>query len=249
MVDERNLRELFAESRPAGTIDADAVIRRSRRRRLPRQLAAGSIGALAVVGIGVLGVQTLAPPQQSAVMMEQQDEANDTALAPEAAKRIPADRLNLCEGPLTEAAPSAYGLQAEVVFPAVSPATGQPVAGVVLVTNTGDARVTGSIASSPAVTLSQQGIVLWHSNGAVDTPDTVVDLEPGQSLEVAASFTPVRCAVEDDAAEAFRADLPPLAPGEYDLSAALDFAPDPSMAPATPELDLVTGPRSTISLE
>lgn len=248
MVDERDLRELFAEQTSSGEIDARAVIRRSRARRLPRQLAAGSIGVLAVVGIGVLGVQTIAPPQQSTVMMEQ-DGAEDTFVAPEAAKRAPANRLNLCEALVAEPAPSAYGLQLDVAFPESAPAVGAPVAGAVRLTNTSGERVTGTTVGSPAITVSQHGIVLWHSNGAVDAVAMVVDLEPGQSVELAASFTPVRCAVEDDAAEAFRVDLPPLAPGAYELSAAIDFAPDPSMAPATPYLDLVTGPRARVVLQ
>lgn len=252
MSDDQRLRDLFAQQQPPpGGIDASAVIRRSRARRLPRQLAAGTIGALAVVGIGVLGVQTLVPPpQQATITMEQGSGAPAEEFAADSTlKRAPAEKLNLCEGTIAEVAPSRFGLQLDVAFPESAPATGAPVAGVVRLTNTSGSRVVGTTGLSPAITVSQDGIVLWHSNGAVDAAAVVVDLAAGQTLEYAASFTPVRCGTEDDALEAFRTDLPPLAPGAYELSAAIDFAPDPSIAAENPDLDLVTGPRSPIRLE
>lgn len=164
-------------------------------------------------------------------------------------KRAPAEKLSLCEGTVAEVAPSRYGLRLDVAFPGSAPATGAPVAGVVRLTNTSGSRVVGTTGAAPAITVSQGGIVLWHSNGAVDAAAVVVDLAAGQSLEYAASFTPVRCEAEDDARESFRAELPPLATGAYELSAAIDFAPDPSIAVESPELDLVTGPRSPIRLD
>jgi hypothetical protein len=251
MADDDRLRDLFAQQPAVGSVDARAVIRRSRARRLPKQLAAGAIGALAVVGIGVIGVQSLTPQPQSTVMLEQGDSAAPTEeFAPDAAiKRAPAERLNLCEGTPAEVEPSRYGLRLDVAFPGNAPATGSPVSGVVRLTNTGPDRVIGTTAIAPSLTVSQDGIVLWHSTGAVDAAAVVVDLEPGQSLEYTASFTPVRCEVEDDARETFRPDLPPLAPGAYELSAAIDFAPGPSMPQGIADLDLVTGPVSMIRLE
>ena len=52
--------------------------------------------------------------------------------------------------------------------------------------------------------------------------------------------------IVDDEGEAFRAGLPPLEPGSYELSALLDFAPDASMLAPTTELDLVAGPPTTV---
>jgi hypothetical protein len=78
---------------------------------------------------------------------------------------------------------------------------------------------------------------------------TGVDLAPGESLEYTASFDAVECGPEDDGPDGFRADLPALAPGTYELSAAIDFAPDVP-DPTEPALaDLVTGPRSVITLD
>lgn len=251
MSDDQRLRDLFAAQPSPGRIDARAVIRRSRARRLPRQLAAGAVGALAVVGVGVLGVQTLTPPQPTTTTtMEQGGSAPAEEFAADSTlERAPAEKLNPCEGALAEVAPSRYGLQLDAVFPESAPATGAPVAGLVRLTNTSGSRVVGTTGTAPAITVSQDGIVLWHSTGAADAAAVVVDLAAGQSLEYVASFTPVRCGAEDDTAEAFRADLPPLAPGVYELTAAIDFAPGPSLAAEDAELDLVTGVASPIRLE
>ena len=244
MSDEQRLRELFEQQPSPREIDTRAVIRRSRARRLPKQLAAGTMSALAVVGIVVLGVQTL-PPQQSTVTLElgaPAEESADSGL-----KRAPAEKLNLCESMLAELAPSRYGLQLDLAFPESAPATGATVSGLVRLTNTSASRVIGTTGVFPVITVSQDGIVLWHGNGATDAAAVVVDLAAGQSLEYAASFTPVRCAEEDEALESFREGLPALAPGRYELSAVIDFSPDPQRS-ENPDLDLVTGARTSIDL-
>jgi hypothetical protein len=71
-----------------------------------------------------------------------------------------------------------------------------------------------------------------------------VDLAPGESVEFAASFVPVRCAVVDDEAPRFRDDLPAVPVGDYSLTAALDFA----LSSPTESLELVTGGPSAIAL-
>jgi hypothetical protein len=250
MADENDLRKLFAESEAPNTLDAGTIVRKSRVRRLPRQVGAAALGTLAVAGIGVLGVQAFnaQTPIASTTMggaYAPESDSMDTMI-----KRAPADRLNLCEGIVAEAAPSFYGLQLDVAFPETAPATGEPVSGVVHLTNLGETPVTGTTAPSPAITLSQDGTVLWHSNGPVDMSAVTVDLAPGATMEYPASFLPVRCAVEDDAAESFRIDLPIVPAGRYELSAAIDFSPDPGMPQQeTPGIDLVTGPREPITLQ
>lgn len=248
MPDQNDLRHLFESAEAPNTLDTKRIIGRSRARRLPRQLAAGSLGALALVGVAVLGVQV---SQFSApATMTAGEAADSSAPAPEvmAIKRAPADKINLCTGTLAEIAPNQYGLQLDVAFPATAPSGTGPVQGTVRLTNTSDAEVIGTTPATPAITVSRDGVVLWHSNGPTILSIVEVDLAPGASLEYAASFTPVQCGVEDDSAEAFSADLPALAAGAYDLSALIDFAPDPSMGPQTTELELVGGPRSTIIL-
>ena len=253
MPTEDDLRDAFARADAPNTLDARRIVARSRARRLPRQLAAGSVGALALAGVLVLGVQItqLSSPAVSTAGGGAAYDSSESAPAPEAdtmIKRAPADKVNLCTGPLAELAPSQYGLQLDVAFAASAPADSDLVTGAVTLTNTSDREVIGYTPTSPAMTLSQDGVVLWHSNGITNYALMSVDLAPGASLEYQASFVPARCAVEDDERESFRADLPALEPGAYQLSALIDFTADPSMGQETPELDLVSGPLSTIAL-
>jgi hypothetical protein len=245
---ENDLRDMFARADAPNSLDAKRVIARSRARRVPKQLAAGSLGALALVGVTMLGVQVAQFP--SPASMTAGEASDSSAPAPELAmKRIPADRVNLCSAAVAEIAPNQYGLRLDVEFPASAPAGGAPVEGTVRLTNASDRTVVGSTPATPAITLSRDGVVLWHSNGPTVFSMVDVDLAPGASLEYPASFVPVACGPEDDLAEAFRTDLPALGAGEYELSALIDFGADASMAPRTTELDLVGGPRSTVVLE
>lgn len=250
MPTEDELRQLFGRADDAPNhLDAASIVRRSRARRLPRQLAAGAIGALAVAGISVLSVQSLAAPPAPSSMVA--GEAFDqSAPAPEldSIKRAPADKVNLCTGTLAELAPSQYGLQLDVEFPATAPVGTKPVTGTVRLTNTSDREVVGSTPLRPSLTVSQDGTVLWHSNGVTLLALVEVDLQPGESLTYETTFTPVLCGVEDDLGDAFREGLPALGAGDYDLSAVIDFTADPSMGQESPELDLVSGPTSTIRL-
>jgi hypothetical protein len=256
MPTEDDLRDMFDAERAASSpspygIDTKRVIAKSRARRLPRQIAIGAVSTLAVAGIVVVSLPVLLP-QQSAVstLSEGGDAAAPSAQAFDTMKRAPADKVNLCTGTVAEAAPSFYGLQLDVTFPAAASVGTDPVQGTVQLTNTSAVAVTGTTAPSPAITVSQGGIVLWHSNGPASDLTVAVNLAPGQSLEYPATFTPVRCDVQDDEAESFRADLPALPAGGYELSAAIDFLPGASLAQqSTPGLDLVTGPRSPITLQ
>lgn len=256
MPTEDDLRDLFASARPTGEVDARRVIARAKARRLPRQIAAGALSGLAVAAVLVVGIQAALPSQQPSIATLQQpaagpaaESAASGAASDSAVKRAPADKLNLCGGSLADVAPSGTGLQLDVAFPATAPVDSAVVEGTVHLTNTGAERVTGTTASSPAITLSQEGIVLWHSNGPVTLSAFVVDLAPGESADYRASFVPVRCDVSDDESESFRADLPPLPAGIYDLSAAIDFIPDvPTTDRPDTSVALVTGPVSTIEL-
>lgn len=250
MATEDDLRDMLGSATTPGPIDAGKVIARARARRLPRRIAVGAIGTLAVAAIAVVGIQTISrPPVISAMSQGAAAPSAETGQALDAAKRAPADRINLCEGPLAAPAPSFSGLRLDVDFPTSIPVGTNPVEGTVTIVNTSSSRVVGTTAAGPAMTLSRDGIVIWHSNGPADQSATVVDLAPGESLEYPASFTPVRCAVQDDEAEHFRPDLPAVPAGNYELSAAIDFLPDAAMPQqATPGLDLVTGPVAAIAI-
>ena len=255
MTDEDDLRRMLgAVDSPSSTLDAKLVINRSRARRLPRQIAAGATSALVLAGVTFLGVQVT--QQGGAVSTAggaaESSQAYDTSeAAPEMdtmLKRSPADKVNLCTAPLSEVAGSQYGLQLDVVPPSEAPTGTGPVAVTVRLTNASEGRVVGTTLSLPAITLSQGGIVLWHTNGTPDQTYVQVNLAPGESLDYVTTFTPVRCEAVDDEGESFRADLPPLQPGEYALSALVDFTADASMGQETPDLDLVAGPLTTFAL-
>ncbi|WP_309616665.1 hypothetical protein [Salinibacterium sp.] len=254
---EDELRDFLSyDATPHNSIDTTQVISRSRRRRLPRQIAAGAVSALAVAGIVTVAVQTTQFTSPAAVTSQgaPADGTTDETMPAEGfldtgLKRAPAEKINLCTGALAEVSPSLYGLQLDVTFPPTAPVGTDPITGTVRLTNTSDTQVSGYTPPTPALTLSQDGMVLWHSNGPVITSLAIVDLAPGASMEYQAAFTPVRCAVDDDTEPSFREGLPAVPAGQYELSAVIDFTADPGMIqPGTPELDLVTGPLSTITL-
>ena len=250
-----NIHNLFskADEPKLGAIDTSSVIRRSKARRLPMQLATGGALALAVGGLAFGGAQLISterPVAGSAAAESDEtgsgtesgtDSADgDLAAGGESIKRAPAEKVNFCTGTLAEVGPAPSGLVFSVDFPDAS-AGSVLVIGTVTLTNNGSAPVTGTTYSVPAITVSSDGIVKWHSNGAIEESAVVVDLAPGESLEYAASFKPVECGVEDDSAESFRDDLPALPAGEYEVSALIDFSSDGPV-------ELVSGPADTITL-
>jgi len=267
MATDPNIRNLFRSDDNGGTpggskLNVDTIIRRSRARRLPRQVAFGGVFTLALGGVVVAGVQGFgALGNQPASTLAGGSQADSSA--PEAGpsdngilkqnnldetipaiKRAPAEKINLCGGTLADVAPSQTGLVVEVKFDD-SVKVGKkatPIDGTATLTNTGTETLTGYTSASPAVTLSQDGIVLWHTNGAMIMVAVDVNLAPGESMEYPVSFTPVTCTVDDDLELSFSDDLPVVEPGEYQLSAALDFMGDF-------DADLVTGPLSDITIK
>lgn len=248
MASDPNIRHLFSAAQPEGAIDVTAVVRRARARRLPKVVGIAGVSVLAVGGLVIGGLQLgggASPATDAAATQEQtapleggsqlySDSASDQV------KRAPAEKINLCTATLAEVAPSGSGLVMTVAFPD-APVGSDTVQGMVTMTNTGTATVTGYTGASPAITLSQDSVVLWHSNGPVVEMAREVDLAPGASMEYGAAFTPVVCGVEDDSAESFRTDLPAAPAGQYQVSAAIDLLGDF-------DADLVTGPAQTVTL-
>jgi len=256
MPSENDLRTMLADApMPQVGIDTGSVIRRSRRRRLPRQVGVGSAMTLAVIGIGVAGFSGLRP--LSAVMTAEtaSDSGGQQEWAPTSSRGdategggaiglAPIEKLNGCAGPLAEVAPHEAGLVLEPRFEA-SVAAGTPeVTGTVTLVNTGPQRVRGTTAAAPALTLSKDGVTVWHSNGPTIMLAAAVDLAPGASLDYQASFEPVLCAEEDEMQEEFRAGLPPLEPGDYQLTAAILLTPEDGSAG-----QIVTGPAQLVTIE
>lgn len=254
MPTEDDLRELLRAQAAPNRLDAKQVVRASRRRRIPQQIAAGSVGALAIAGIAVFGIQTTqfgqgGQAESMSAPYVAEDSSGDGGAADSelSMKQLAAEQINRCGAPLTDTVPSATGLVLEVVDPLTATAGPGPITATVRMTNTGTEPVAGSTFGSPALTLSRDGIVLWHSNGATEALDVVVDLAPGQSIDYTTTFVAVECAAEDEDRGEFRTDLPALPPGAYDLSALFYF--DSGAPRQTTELDLISGPLAPITLQ
>jgi len=271
------LRNAETEQRGAG-IDIGAVIRRTRRRRLPMQAAAAA-AVLAVVGLGAVGIEGIR-------VLGGTSGASDSASAPEAPttaeesggdqsggapatgdaeglpgaesgaggiRTAPLDRLNLCEGTVADVAPSDRGLETRVEFPDAVAAGSGSVSGTVQLVNSGAQRVIGVVTAGPVVTVARGDLVVWHTSSSTAGTALPVDLEPGETMLLTASFDPVACSVEDDLAGEFPDDLPDLEPGGYAVSAAVAFAPDLQSLGGgeTPAgaAETVTGEASTVTVQ
>lgn len=269
MTSESELRDAMRSSAdtPTTRIDTEAVLRRVRARRIPKQIAFSSLSVLAIAGVATLGIVTLPslqPGQNGASTAEM------TASAPQStqgdssggSQKLFNARLtdgNLCGMPTQRperngestngatpqsATPQSAGLTLSVSFPTSAPDLGNDVKGRVTLTNSGTTRVSGMTGSVPAITVSRNGITVWHTNGPSITQVTPIALDPGQSHTFEAAFTPVECGAPDEL-DQFRQNLPPLTHGIYEVSAQLLFISD-SDVPG--ESVLVTGPPRTIEL-
>ena len=256
MSTESDLKKMFSDAGPSlGHVDLCGVLRRSSRRRVAQQVAVGSATTLAVAGIGVAGltgIHGLMPSTTagSASSANAPEPRGDSTLGSTATDRgltrAPADKINLCGGALADVARNAGGLILRTNF-AAADASADRITGTVTLTNSGSERISGTSAATPAITLSKDGVVLWHSNGPMIAMAAVVDLAPGASLSYQASFRPVACAVDDDGAGSFRSDLPHVAAGQYQVSAALDLSRQNADGSVL-RTDLVTGPVSEVTL-
>ena len=236
---------------PAPSIDANEVIRRARRRRSPRQIAVGSVTALAVAAIVVVGVNAgqLFPRIVGA--------ASDSASAPESATSGgalggPADlssgkdtgqSLNKCGSETPNIPSNSLKLAVDVSFPASVPANGQTVKGTVTLINTGTERVTGVTRVMPIVAVSQGGLIVWHSRIVDMSSGALVDLGPGQSKQFRVGIQLVTCSPDDDSGGGFSMDLPELAPGSYQVGAVVSLVLD-----GRGTEQLISGPAAEIVL-
>lgn len=258
MPSEDDLRRELHDDSPGGSIDLDAVLSRARARRRPRVAALALVSSLAVLGVVVPVSISVASSQTGRLSAGSAASAPDAGKAPQgvqggdasgggAIKRAPAEKINLCTGTLAAPAPADDGLVLTVQA-ADAAASARDIPVTVTLSNTGNQQVTGYLSPFPTVTLSRDGIVLWHSNGAVPSLAQQIDLAPGASTTFATTFEPVVCGVADDSQPSFRDDLPGVGPGVYQLSAALDFTPDTPGADGSVSAVLVTGPTSPVTL-
>ncbi len=250
MPTESALRQMLRESAATRASDVDrldvaGVIRRSRRRRLPRQVGAAGVLTLAIVGIGFGGITALRPllPVPSTQGSAAMSDAASRPSAQSPSTGTTAESLNRCGEPLVQVAPHPLGLVLTVHF-SDGPANAKRIDGTVTLTNTGMQRITGSTATMPVLTVSQAGVVLWHSNGIRNLSARFVDLSPGQSMVYPAFFVPVRCAAGAEGSLSFPSTLPPLSPGRYQVSASIALTTEGSAGTHY----LISGSPATIRL-
>ncbi|MCW4386639.1 hypothetical protein OH146_12730 [Salinibacterium sp. SYSU T00001] len=251
---EKRLREMLADAAAPGRLDAGTIIRKSRRRRRVRALAATSVGALAVVGIAAAlagGIPAPAPLQTASESSDAGGDAGDDASAFSAetdssaggAALAPVEKLNPCGEPVSALAATARDLMLEARFPDPIPAGDSPVFGTVSLENSGEETVTGRVGSGPALTLSREGVTVWHTQ-AGSASGQAVQLDPGESMSFEVALVPVECGPEDEARETFRSELPPLEAGEYRLDAVLELTTKPGSVST-----LLIAPSLTVRVE
>lgn len=252
MTTETDLRRMLLESSTtfsAGepAIDLAVVLRRSSRHRAVRKVVVGGVTTLAIAGIGVasiVGIRTIGGSSSTvsgAASMAGKSPTEGSGLS----SRVAADRLNSCGAALASVAPAKSGLVVTANFVSTVASASQ-VFGMVTLANTGSKRIVGTSTARPSITLSQNGIALWHSNDPAILKLVVIDLKPGSSMTYPASFSPVRCGVADESASNFPHDLTSVGPGTYQVSAAIEVFGKGADALALPEL--VTGPRAEVIL-
>ncbi|AYF98774.1 hypothetical protein [Protaetiibacter intestinalis] len=215
MPDEAELRAMLrGDGGEESRLDVDAVIRRARARRRPRQAAAGLIVGLAAVAVVVpvgYGVGAMRP-------MGASDEAGSAA-APDAADGAGQefDARSTQEGTpypgiTVSCLPPLWS--GEELTTATLTIT-QEVSGgdvALMLANGGDDELRGVLASAPTLLLSSDGVVVGWSTGGEDAAD--VALAPGDVREFDAPLDAVDCTGA------------PLAAGGYDAGAVLAIRRD-----------------------
>jgi hypothetical protein len=251
MPSDSDLRRRFQEgTQPRGEIDLEAVLRRARARRRPRVVIAAASSVLAITAIAVPAVLVNGLPGIGTG--DQVLSAGDAA-APESAGGAagtsdtqltdPAARiLNLCGSEVVSPAPAPNGLTV-----AVDPVTASPgqhdIPVTVTLTNAGTSSIFGSTAAAPSLTLSRDGVTVWHTSEAADGAARVVDLGPGESMTYQTTFDAVLCGAGEDADLVTPGTLPAAPAGSYLLWAMIELTHDDGSA-----VDLVSGPAVAVTL-
>ena len=197
---EPDLGPLFRQSTvPQGQLDAETIIKRSRRRRLPRLVSAGAVPVVAMIGIlggGVYGLAQLGGSSGAASSASGSVAGPVTAPVPAHGGFAPgeigkSDQSTTggasCAIPMPYFGPTATDLTATAEFPANATTNAR---GVVIVTNTGSKHVVGT-SGSPYITVEAGGTIIALSLSS-DSAARVIDLQPGASTKLTA-YLPARC--------------------------------------------------------
>jgi hypothetical protein len=212
-------------------IDTAAVIRRSKAKRLPRQigLATAYVAVAAGIFAGAMFGLTHIPfstsgGSESAATRGQHDVAPTPATGDSAGKGALAAWFPVCGTAPKVSAAAAGRLAATVTFPDAASGSHR-VLGTVTVTNTGSTTIRGTSDYSPIMSLLRSGNVVWHSNPSSVDPSQAFSLAPGQFMTFTASFSALRCTAQNESSDGgpLASTLPALAAGSYDLIAQIDL--------------------------
>lgn len=223
---EADLRSAMAAPSlvPTSGIDTDAVVRRARARRRPKQFAVGTVSVLAIAGIFALGVSTLpslhtGQATSDAGMMMNAPEAPKGDTSTGAETKLVDPSANLCGSPSGTPPASSAGLELALNLSSTSGTDGSRISGTAILSNTGTTRMSGSATATPVFILSQNGVIVSRTDSPSDTLAIRIDLGPGESFTYPVTSSPLGCD---------SGDLAPIDPGTYDLVAAIAFTPDAS---------------------
>jgi hypothetical protein len=226
-----------ADAATPTAIDVDEVLQRSRARRRSRRTAAlsgvGAVAAVLAVGGLVLGLQRVSGP--TTAQAPAFESAESAEVAPDAAAGGTADDasgtrlmapelVNRCGAQVatpTDAATSPLAVAVTPPVAAVPP--GSEALATVTITNTGPDTVSGDVRGTPALTVAEAGITVWHSSVGVDVLPSPITLAPGESTTLEAAFEARGCAASDDLGDGLPTDLPPLLPGGFAVGAVVSF--------------------------
>jgi hypothetical protein len=181
---------------PTGQLDADAIITRSRRRRLPRLVVTTAVPIIAVAGLlggGIYGLSRVSGVGSASSVSAAQHAAPvagvpaDGVPSPEDYSKAQAGAAASCAVPQPYFGPTTTDLAATVSFPDNATLT---TPGVVTLTNTSSKPVSAT-SGGPAVTIEDDGAIVALSFGS-DSAGRVVDLKPGASMKLTA-YLPARC--------------------------------------------------------
>jgi hypothetical protein len=118
---------------------------------------------------------------------------------------------------------------------------GQRLPVTVTLRNDGSDRIVGTAASTPYVSLAQDGIVRWHSYATQDASARRVELDPGEQMTFESYFDRAICGSEDDLVmDDPDTDLPLAPAGHYELRSVVVISTDDgaTLLAATPPTDL-----------
>ena len=229
---ERNEAALARELKAAAdastprAIDIDAVLGASRAKRRARRTAvlggAGATAAVLAAGALVLGLQGGGLTGRTST-----DASLESGAVAESAPEVADDGAALdmpypCGAPVTSPTNAATSpLSVRLVLPVdVEPGTSVTVE--VIVTNPGDATVSGTLRGVPGIAVDDDRVVVWHTSTAGGST-TALELAPGESITLPGSFETRRCDVGDRPLDPAATELPPLASGSYRARAVVGF--------------------------